>query len=135
MATPVRVRRGALLPSLVLGAVVAAAVAIVGWLLLLFVKGAVVVVAYALGGALVLLPLLLARRLLAGHSGRERWQRVGTIAQVVAVGVVLCVVAHLLGQHGWLLVALPAAAVLAGRLLRGVRLRRGAPDHGATGLS
>jgi hypothetical protein len=124
MSTPVRVRRGALLPSLVVGAALAAAVAIVGWMLLLFVKGAVVVVGYALGGALVVLPLLLARRILAGHRGRERWQRVGTIAQVVVVGAVLCAVAHLLGRHGWLLIALPAAVVLAGRLLPGSRLRR-----------
>jgi hypothetical protein len=124
MSTPVPARRGRLLPSLVLGAAVAAAVAIVGWMLLLFVKGAVVVVGYALGAALIALPLLLARRILAGHSGRERWQRVSTIAQVVVLGAVLCAVAHLLGQHGWLLVAVPVAVVLAGRLLRTSRLRR-----------
>jgi hypothetical protein len=124
MATPVRPRQKALLPSLVVGAVLAAAVAIVGWLLLLLVKGAVVLVGYALGIGLVVVPLLLARRILAGHSGRERWQRIGTIAEVVALGAALCVVAHLLGDHGWLLVALPAAAVLLVRLTRDVRGRR-----------
>lgn len=118
MSTPVRRRRGALLPSLLAGAVLAAAVAVVGWLLLLFVKGAVVVVGYALGAALVLVPLLVARRVLAGTAGRERWRRIGTIAEVVVLGAVLVVVAHLLGQHGWLLVALPAAAVLLARLPR-----------------
>jgi hypothetical protein len=135
MSRPVRVRRGALLPSLVLGAALAAAVAIVGWMLLLFVKGAVVVVAYALGGALIVVPLLVARRILAGHSGRERWQRVGTIAQVVVLGAVLCAVAHLLGRHGWLLIALPVAVVLAGRLLPRSRLRRRTTVDGPTRLS
>jgi hypothetical protein len=124
MATPVRPRRSGLLPSLVVGAVLAAAVAIVGWLLLVLVKGAVVLVGYALGIGLVLVPLLVARRIVAGTSGRERWQRIGTIAEVVALGAVLCVVAHLLGDHGWLLVALPAAVVLLARLTRGVRSRR-----------
>lgn len=135
MSTPIRVRRGALLPSLVLGAALAAAVAIVGWMLLLFVKGAVVVVAYALGGALIVVPLLLGRRILAGHSGREKWQRIGTIAQVVTLGAVLCAVAHLLGRHGWLLIALPVAVVLGGRLLRGSRLRRRPSVKGPTTLS
>lgn len=126
MSTPVRRRRGALLPSLVTAAVLAAALAVVGWLLLLFVKGAVVVVGYALGAALVVVPLLAARRVLAGTRGRERWRRTLTIAQVVALGAVLCVVAHLLGRHGWLLVALPAAAVLLARLprARAARARR-----------
>jgi hypothetical protein len=124
MATPVRPRRSGLLPSLVVGAVLAAAVAIVGWLLLVLVKGAVVLVGYALGIGLVVVPLLVARRIVAGTSGRERWQRIGTIAEVVALGAVLCVVAHLLGDHGWLLVVLPAAVVLLARVTRGVRSRR-----------
>src|SRR3954453_6790048 len=90
MSTPVRASRP-LLASLVVGAVVVAAVALVGWMLLLFVKGTVVLVSYALGIALVVLPLLLTRRLLTGTTGAERRQRVGTIAQVVAAGIALCV--------------------------------------------
>jgi hypothetical protein len=121
MSTPVPARRSGLLPSLLLGAVLVAAAAVVGWVLLLLVKGAVVVVGYALGAALVVLPLLVARRVVGDATGRERWRRIGTIAEVVVLGVVLCVVAHLLGQHGWLLVALPAAAVLLVRLSRGRR--------------
>lgn len=121
MSTPVPARRNGLLPSLLLGAVLVAAAAVVGWVLLLLVKGAVVVVGYALGAALVVLPLLVARRVLGDATGRERWRRVGTLAEVVALGVALCVVAHLLGQHGWLLVALPAAAVLLVRLSHGRR--------------
>src|SRR3954465_15723848 len=72
MTTPVRARRSALLPSLVLAAALAAAVAIAGWLLLLFVKGTVVLISYALGIALVVVPLLLAHRIVAGHTGSER---------------------------------------------------------------
>jgi hypothetical protein len=127
MSTPVRARRRALLPSLVVGAGLAAAVALAGWLLLLFVKGAVVLLGYALGVALIVVPLLMARRIVAGHSGRERWRRVGTITEVVALGVALCVVAHLLGQHGWLLIALPAAAVLLVRLARATKRVGDAP--------
>jgi hypothetical protein len=128
MSTPVRARRSTLLASLVVGAGLAAAAAVAGWLLLLAVKGAVVLGAYALGIACIVVPLLVARRVVAGHRGRELRQRVTTIAQVVLLGVVLCGVAHLAGRHGWLLVALPAAAVLLGGLARGrARRRRVAP--------
>jgi ABC-type iron transport system FetAB permease component len=124
MTTPVRARRSTVMPSLVLGAALVAAVAIVGWLLLLLVKGTVVLISYALGIALVVLPLLLAHRIVAGHTGSERWRRIGTIAQVVCIGAVLCVVAHLVGDHGWLLVAAPAAVVAVMCLARAVRTRR-----------
>jgi len=46
MAKPVRAHPRALLPSLILGAVVVGAVALAGWLLLLFVKGTVVLISY-----------------------------------------------------------------------------------------
>jgi len=129
MSPPVRARRSALLPSLVVGVGLAAAVALAGWLLLLFVKGAVVLLGYALGVALIVVPLLMARRIVAGRSGRERWRRVGTITEVVALGVALCVVAHLLGQHGWLLIALPAAAVLLARVARAAKPVGAAPPR------
>ena len=124
MTTPVRARRSAPLRSLVLGAVLVAAVAIAGWLLLLLVKGTVVLVSYALGIALVVVPLLLTHRIVAGHTGSERWRRIGTITQVVALGAALCVIAHLAGEHGWLLVAAPAAVVAVTRLIRAVGTRR-----------
>jgi hypothetical protein len=123
MTAPVRAGRP-LLPALLLGGVLVAAVGAAGWLLLLFVKGTVVLVSYALGIALVALPLLLARRLVRGSTGARRRQRVATIAQVVAVGVVLCVLAYFVGRHGWLLIAVPAAAVGLLRLAAAVRARR-----------
>jgi hypothetical protein len=124
MSTPVRARRRPLLPSLLAGAGLVAVVAVIGWMLLLFVKGTVVLVSYALGIALVVVPLLLAHRLVAGHTGSERWQRIGTIGQAVAIGVALCVIAHLVGQHGWLLIAVPAAVVAVTRLVHAVSARR-----------
>jgi hypothetical protein len=124
MAIPVRARRGPLLSSLILGAALVAAVAVVGWLLLLFVEGTVVLISYAIGIALIVVPLLLAHRLVAGHTGSERWRRIGVIAQVAALGVALCVIAHLVGQHGWLLVAIPAAVVAVARLVHAVGARR-----------
>ena len=107
-----------LLASLVLGAALVAAVGIAGWLLLLLVKGTVVVVSWALGLALIAVPLLLARRIVGGHTGVERRQRLWTIAQAVAIGATLCAIAYFVGDHGWLLIVVPAAAVA---VLRGVR--------------
>jgi phosphatidylserine synthase len=129
MTTPVRDRHRALLPSLVLAAALAAAVAIAGWLLLLFVKGTVVLITYALGIALVLVPLLLAHRIVAGHTGSERWRRIGTVAQVVALGAALCLIAHLVGGHGWLLIAVPAAVVAVTRGIQAVGTHRRVAVH------
>src|SRR4051812_15076195 len=101
MTAPARAGRRPLLPALILGAAVVAAVALAGWLLLLFVKGTVVLVSYAIGLALIVVPLLLAHRLVAGHTGAQRRQRIATIGQAVAIGVVLCVIAYFVGRHGW----------------------------------
>jgi hypothetical protein len=111
-------RRG-LAASLLATCLLAAGVGIVGWLLLLLVKGTVVLVAYALGIAMIAVPLLVARRLLAGRPRAEQRERAVTLATVVALGAVLCVCAHLVGDHGWLLIAIPAAAILLGRLAQG----------------
>jgi hypothetical protein len=123
MTTPVPARSRALLPSLVVGAVIVGLVALAGWLLLLFVKGIVVLVSYGVGIALIVLPLLLAHRLVAGHSGQERRHRIGAIAQAVGLGVALCVIAYFVGRHGWLLVAVPAAVVAVVRLTHGATTR------------
>ncbi|WP_029433268.1 hypothetical protein [Blastococcus sp. URHD0036] len=122
-ASPPRASRS-LLASLVLGAALVAAVGVVGWLLLLLVKGTVVVVGWALGLALIALPLLLARRILGGHTGAERRQRLWTIAQAVAIGVALCAIAYFVGDHGWLLIVVPAAVIAVLRGVRGVQAYR-----------
>jgi hypothetical protein len=119
-------RRRALVPSLLATCVVAAGVAAVGWLLLLLLKGTVVLVAYALGIAMIAVPLLLARRLLSGRPRDEKRERVATLVTVVVIGAVLCVTAHLVADHGWLLIVLPVAAILLSRVARAgaVTLRR-----------
>jgi membrane protease YdiL (CAAX protease family) len=123
MTTSVRTSRP-LLSSLVVGAALVAVVGIVGWLLLLFVKGTVVLISWALGIALVVLPLLLARRILGGHTGSERRERLWTIGQAVVLGVALCAIAYFVGDHGWLLIAVPAAVVAVLRVVRAVQAGR-----------
>lgn len=114
-----------LFTSLVLGAALVAAVGVAGWLLLLLVKGTVVVVGWALGLALIAVPLLLARRVVGGHVGAERRQRLLTIAQAVAIGMALCAIAYFVDDHGWLLVVVPAAVVAVLRAVHAVQARRG----------
>ena len=118
MQTPSASRRGgrSVLAPLLATVLLGAAVGLVGWLLLLLIKGTVVLVAYAVGIAMIVVPLLLARRLLTSGPGSERRERAVTIGTVVLLGAVLCVAAHLVGQHGWLLVVIPVAAVLLARL-------------------
>jgi MFS family permease len=121
MQSPAVARSGrrSLLPSLLATCLLGAAVAVVGWLLLLLLKGTVVLVAYALGIAMIAVPLLLTRRLLARQPAGERRRRAATVATVVGLGAVLCVAAHLVDEHGWLLVVIPVAAVLLSRLAQG----------------
>jgi hypothetical protein len=114
----VQPRRRRALASLLATCLVAAGVAVVGWLLLLLLKGTVVLLAYAVGIALIAVPLLLSRRLLRGRSGPDRRERLVTIATVVVVGAVLCLTANLVADHGWLLIVLPVAAILLSRVAR-----------------
>lgn len=106
--------------------VAAVTVAVAGWLLLLLVKGAVVLTAYLVGVALVVLPLLMSRRLLTGLPRRARIERLGSITAAVLLGVALLVLGRLVSQHGWLLIAVPAAVVGLTKLAAGVRARRAA---------
>jgi hypothetical protein len=124
MSTAVRAPHRSRLTALIIGAVLVAAVALAGWLMLLFIKGTVVLISYALGIALIVLPLLLVRRVVRGHTGAERRERLGTVAQAVALGIALCVVAYFVGEHGWLLIAVPAAAVAVVRIVAAVNARR-----------
>src|SRR4051812_17374402 len=124
MTTTVRASGRPLLASLVLGAVVVAAVALVGWGLLLVVKGTVVLIIYALGIALVVLPLLFAPRVVGQSTGAGRRQRIATIALVGGLGAGLRVNPYFVGERGGLLVAVPAAAVAAMRVARAVAARR-----------
>jgi phosphatidylserine synthase len=104
--------------------VLAAVIAGVGWLLLELLKGLVVVVTYSLGIALIVVPLLLARRILSGSHGRERFRRIGSVLAAVLLGILLCAIAHAVHRHGWLLIALPAALVGISRLADRIAERR-----------
>jgi phosphatidylserine synthase len=104
----------------VAGAVVAA----IGWLLLELLKGLVVVITYCLGAALIVVPLMLASRVLSGAAGRERFRRIGALAAAVLIGVVLCVIAHAVHRHGWLLIVIPAVLVGISRLADRIGERR-----------
>jgi hypothetical protein len=117
--------------SIALPVLAVAAAALVGWLLLLLVKGIVVVLCYAVGAALVVVPLVMSRRLLAGHSGGDRWRRVRDMATAVLIGAGLIVTGYYVARHGWLLVAVPAGLLAlsrladgAGRMLPGRRAQR-----------
>ena len=116
--------------SIAIPVVLVAVAALVGWLLLLLVKGIVVVLCFAIGAALIAVPLLMARRLLRDHQGRDRWRRVRDLATAVLVGAALIVVGYYVGRHGWLLIAVPAGVLALSRVASasGRRLRRGADD-------
>lgn len=111
--------------------VLVAVAALVGWLLLDLVKGVVVTIAYVVGATLIVVPLLAGRRVVGRVARPERWHRLGALASVVAVGIGLVVVAHLLSRHGWLLIAIPAGLValsrLVDRLARWTRRHRARP--------
>jgi hypothetical protein len=111
--------RGSRVNGFLVAVVLAVVVAVIGWLALLFVKAVVVLVAYALGVLLVVVPLLTAKRLIGDRTGKARRERIVAIGSAVLLGVGLCVIAHLVSRHGWLLIAVPAAVVLLSRLAEG----------------
>jgi peptidoglycan/LPS O-acetylase OafA/YrhL len=105
-------RGGSVLRPLLISVLLIGLAALVGWILLITVTFALVLACYAAGAALIVLPLLVAGRVVGGQrSSRERWGRIGVIAALVCGGIALIVVAHLIQQHKWLLIVLPAAAV------------------------
>jgi hypothetical protein len=113
---PRRGRQRSVAASIAVPVVLVAVAALVGWLLLLLVKGIVVVLCYAIGAALVVVPLVMARRLMAGHAGRDRWRRLGEIATAVVIGAGLIVTGYYVARHGWLLIAVPAGLIAVSRI-------------------
>jgi hypothetical protein len=104
--------------SSLLGPVVMVAVAgIVGWLLLETVKWLVVTVLIALGVALVVVPFFAGRRILGSSAGPDRRHRTVQLATAVLLGVALVVLGFVVSHHGWLLIVVPAAVILLGRLI------------------
>lgn len=117
-------RHGSLVGSLVLPVILVAVAVLVGWALLAFAKAVVVTVTYAVGIAIVVVTAVMARRLVAGRSGRARWRRIGGITMSVLLGVALIVAAHEVRRHGWLLIAIPAVLIAGDWLVDRVTARR-----------
>jgi len=113
--------------SSLLGPVVLVAIAgIVGWLLLITVKWLIVTILIALGVALVVVPFFAGRRILGGSVGPDRRHRSVQLATAVLLGVALVVLGFVVAHHGWLLIVVPAAVILVGRLVGRVSTRSGA---------
>jgi hypothetical protein len=113
--------------SSLLGPVVLVALAgIVGWLLLITVKWLIVTILIALGVALVVVPFFAGRRILGGSVGADRRHRSVQLATAVLLGVALVVLGFVVAHHGWLLIVVPAAVILVGRLVGRLSARSGA---------
>jgi hypothetical protein len=101
-----------------LGPVLFVAVAgIVGWILLVTIKWLVVVLLIAIGISLVVVPIAAGRRIMGTATGSNRRHRIGQLATAVLLGFALIVLAVVVAHHGWLLIVVPVAIVLVGRLM------------------
>lgn len=112
--------------SLLAPVIFVAVAGIIGWLLLITVKWLVVTVMVALGIALILVPLFGGRRILGPATGSDRTHRLGQLATAVLLGVALIVLAIVVSRHGWLLIVVPAAVVLIGRVVGRIGTARAA---------
>ena len=100
-----------------LGPVVLVAIAgVIGWVLLITVKWLIVTLLIAFGVALVVVPFFVGGRILGSHVGPERRHRQLQLATAVLLGIALIVLGFVVHHHGWLLIVVPAAVILVGRL-------------------
>ena len=102
--------------SLVGPVVLVAAAGLVGWLLLVTVKWLIVTLLIAVGVALIVVPFFAGRRILGSSVGPDRRHRQVQLATAVLLGVALFVLGFVVSHHGWLLIVVPAAVILLGRL-------------------
>jgi hypothetical protein len=101
-----------------LGPVILVAIAgIVGWILLVTIKWLVVVLLVAIGVSLIVVPIAAGSRIVGPTAGAIRRHRIAQLATAVLLGVALIVLAIVVAHHGWLLIVVPAAIVLLGRLV------------------
>ena len=89
---------------------------VIGWLLLITVKWLIVTLLIAFGVALIVVPFFAGRRILGNAVGPDRRHRQLQLATAVLLGVALIVLGFVVHHHGWLLIVVPAAVVLVGRL-------------------
>jgi hypothetical protein len=90
---------------------------IVGWILLVTIKWLVVVLLIAIGISLVVVPIAAGSRIVGPTVGAIRRHRITQLATAVLLGLALIVLAIVVAHHGWLLIAVPVAIVLVGRLM------------------
>ena len=100
-----------------LGPVVLVAIAgVVGWILLVTVKWLIVTLLIAFGVALIVVPFFVGGRILGASAGPDRRHRQLQLATAVLLGIALLVLGFVVHRHGWLLIVVPAAVILFGRL-------------------
>jgi hypothetical protein len=112
--------------SLLAPVVFVAVAGIIGWLLLITVKWMVVTVMVALGIALILVPFLAGRKIVGPATGSNRTHRFVQLGTAVLLGIALIVLAVVVSRHGWLLIVVPAAVVLVGRIVGRISTARAA---------
>jgi hypothetical protein len=101
-----------------LGPVIFVAIAgIVGWILLVTIKWLVVVLLVAIGISLIVVPIAAGSRIIGPTVGAIRRHCIGQLATAVLLGVALIVLAIVVAHHGWLLIVVPVAIVVIGRLM------------------
>jgi hypothetical protein len=103
--------------SLLAPVLLVAAAGVIGWILLETVKWLVVTLLFALGVALIVVPFAAGQRILGPTIGAVRRHRLVQLGTAVLLGIALIVVAVVVSHHGWLLIVVPVAIVLIGRLV------------------
>jgi peptidoglycan/LPS O-acetylase OafA/YrhL len=100
-----------------LGPVLLVAIAgVLGWILLVTVKWLIVTLLIAFGVALIVVPFFVGGRILGAAVGPDRRHRQLQLATAVLLGIALLVLGFVVHRHGWLLIVVPAAVILFGRL-------------------
>ncbi len=116
-STSLRDPQPSVFASLLAPVLIVAVAGVIGWLLLVTVKWLVVTLLVAIGVALVVVPFVFGRRIAGSIPGEVRRQRIVQLATAVLLGLALIVLGIVVSHHGWLLIVVPVAIVLIGRLV------------------
>jgi hypothetical protein len=117
--------------SLLAPVVLVAIAGVIGWVLLITIKWLIVTLLIAFGVALIVVPFFVGGRILGNAVGPDRRHRQLQLGTAVLLGIALLVLGFVVHHHGWLLIVVPAAVVLVGRLASKV----GARSRGSSALS
>ncbi len=123
-STSLRDPQRSVVASLLAPVVIVAVAGVIGWILLETVKWLVVTLLFAFGVALIVVPFAAGRRILGASVGADRRHRTVQLATAALLGASLIVLAVVVSHHGWLLIVVPAAIVLIGRLTGRFSARR-----------